>query len=352
MSKRVTIDAEHQYDVHIGYNWKEELASSTSAYSRIVIVVSESMSARLQPLPDLKSEVEVFEIPDGEAGKSAQTLESLWSVFGKFGVTRSDLVVAIGGGATTDIVGFAAATWLRGIDWIAIPTSLAGMVDASVGGKTGMNSEFGKNLIGAFHSPQKVIIDLEWLETLSDRDFSAGLAEVVKCGFISDPRILELTDGYTVETLRRNSQTVEDLISRAVSVKATVVTEDFRESFAREVLNYGHTMGHAIELDSEYSLRHGEAVSIGMVFVAYLAQLRGLLSADKVLRHKDLLERLGLPTTYPRERLSTLLPLLYRDKKTRGRILRFIVLNDDKQVLRLEGVSENEIAEAYGKIAT
>lgn len=352
MSKRVTVDAEHEYEVEIGVDWKEELARSTSTYSRVVLVVSESMSGRVEPLPNHASDYKVLVIPDGEAGKSAQTLETLWNSFGLFGVTRSDLVVGIGGGATTDIVGFAAATWLRGVDWIAIPTSLAGMVDASVGGKTGMNSSFGKNLIGAFHSPRKVIIDLDWLDSLSNRDFSAGLAEVIKCGFISDPRILELVEGYTVETLRRNAQVVEDLISRAVSVKASVVTEDFRESFAREVLNYGHTMGHAVELDSEYSLRHGEAVSIGMIFIAHLAQIRGLLSAEKILSHKDLLERFGLPTTYPRERLSALIPLLYRDKKTRGRTLRFIVLNDQNQVLRLEGVSEEEIASAYGKIAT
>ncbi len=352
MSKRVSVDAEHEYEVQIGIDWKEELARSISTYPRVVFVISESMSGRLESLPDLMSECEVLVIPDGEAGKSSQTLENLWSTFGSFGLTRSDLVVAIGGGATTDIVGFAAATWLRGVDWVAIPTSLAGMVDASVGGKTGMNSTFGKNLIGAFHSPRKVIIDLGWLETLSDRDFSAGLAEVIKCGFISDSRILELIDGYTVDSLRRNRQVLEDLIFRAVSVKAAVVTEDFRETFAREVLNYGHTMGHAVEMDSEYALRHGEAVAIGMVFIAHLAHIRGLLGADKVLDHKDLLERFGLPTSYPRERFSALLPLLYRDKKARGRTLRFIVLNDQNQVLRLEGVSEKEIEQAYGKIAT
>ena len=174
---KVGVKAEHAYDVRIGCKWQEELGPLMRERSRVGIVVSSSMRSRLGSIDAEGSEIHFFEIPDGESSKNIAVLESLWNQLGHAGFTRSDLIVAIGGGATTDIAGFACATWLRGIDWVAIPTTLAGMVDASVGGKTGMNSSFGKNLVGAFHSPIAVLVDSLWLETLSDRDFAAGLAE-------------------------------------------------------------------------------------------------------------------------------------------------------------------------------
>jgi 3-dehydroquinate synthase len=350
--KKIRVKAEYEYEISIGVDWRSELASLLPEHGRAALVVSKSLAKQVRGFAQSNTEIQILEIPDGESGKNLPTLESLWNSFGNFGLTRGDLVIAIGGGATTDIVGFAAATWLRGIHWIAIPTSLAGMVDAAVGGKTGMNSQFGKNLIGAFHSPQRVIIDLAWLETLPDRDFAAGLAEVVKCGFISDTNILDLIEGKSLSVIRIDQNIVEELISRAVDVKARVVSEDFRESYAREVLNYGHTMGHAIEQESQYSLRHGEAVAIGMVFVANLAHLKGVLSLENVLRHQSILHALGLPTTYSHSALPDLLPFLYRDKKTRGRTLRFIAVGDDGEILRLEGVTEIDIAAAYGKVAS
>jgi len=352
MTQIISVKSEHDYEIVIGCQWREELATVLSSYRRAILVVSQSLRQRIS-LPALNgSEFQILEIPDGEDGKSAQNLEMLWKAFGNFDLTRSDVVVAIGGGATTDIAGFAAATWLRGINWIAIPTTLAGMVDAAIGGKTGMNSEFGKNLIGAFHSPHRVLIDVTWLDTLSDRDFSAGMAEVIKCGFIADSEILKSTEGKSLLSLRNDRELTEELISRAAKIKAHVVSEDFRESFAREVLNYGHTMGHAIELHSNYSLRHGEAVSIGMVFVAELAHLKGLLSSVNVDRHKKSLSDLGLPISYSKSALPELLPLLFRDKKTRGRMLRFIAISDDGEVVRLEGVAESEISAAYERVGS
>ncbi len=349
---RIGVKAEHAYDVLIGCKWQEELGPLMTDRSRVGIVVSSSMRSRLGAIDSDGSEMHFFEIPDGESGKDSTVLESLWNQLGNAGFTRSDLIVAIGGGATTDIAGFASATWLRGIDWIAIPTTLAGMVDASIGGKTGMNSPFGKNLVGAFHSPIAVLVDSRWLETLSDRDFAAGLAEVVKCGFIADREILTLLSGKSLSEVRSSKRLTEELILRSVNIKADLVGEDFKEGFAREVLNYGHTMGHAIELHSNYQLRHGEAVSIGLVYIAELAHLKGVLSEELVGLHRSILSRLGLPTTYPASAWDDLQPFLWRDKKTRGRSLRFVGISKIGTTLRLEGLAQSDLLKAYERVSS
>jgi 3-dehydroquinate synthase len=298
--------------------------------------------------------VHLFEIPDGESGKSADVLFSLWNKLNNAGFTRGDLLVGVGGGAVTDLTGFLAATWLRGVDWVAVPTTLAGMVDAAVGGKTGINTELGKNLVGAFHSPVAVLADLNWLETLSDRDFAAGLAEVIKCGFIADKEILKSLSGLDIKAIRGNRALVQSLIERAVAVKAHVVSEDFKEGSLREILNYGHTFGHAIETHSHYALRHGEAVSIGMVFVAEIAHSRGLISTDLLKQHRDILSKVGLPTTLPETftvaDLSTLISSMQRDKKVKSGKIRFVVLHEDHQLARLDDVNTDELSSAYEKV--
>lgn len=349
---KVEVNAEHKYEVLIGCKWQDELRRVIAKRSRVAVIVSSAMRSRVGSFDVADTEIYFFEIPDGELGKGAQTLEALWDQLGASGFTRSDLVVAIGGGATTDIAGFAASTWLRGIDWVAIPTTLAGMVDAAIGGKTGMNSTFGKNLVGAFHSPIEVIVDTTWLESLSDRDFAAGLAEVVKCGFIADKEILTLLSGKSLSEIRGSRKLTEELILRSIKIKAKVVGEDFHEGFAREVLNYGHTMGHAIELHSKYALRHGEAVAIGLVFIAELAHLKGVMSEELVALHRSLLSRLGLPTTYPATALEDLLPLLALDKKARGKSLRFVAISKIGTTLRLEGVAQSDLVKAYEKVSS
>lgn len=348
----IEVSAEHRYNVVVGCNWQIELPRYMEGRARVAIIVSSAMRTHIQDIESADSQVHIFDIPDGEDGKDAATLESLWDRFGSAGLTRTDLVIAIGGGATTDIAGFAAATWLRGIDWLAIPTTLAGMVDAAIGGKTGMNSKYGKNLIGAFHSPTGVLIDTTWLETLSDRDFVAGLAEVVKCGFIADENILELLSGKSLSEVRNSQQMTEELILRSVKIKADVVSTDFKEGFAREILNYGHTMGHAVELHSHYQLRHGEAVAIGMVYAAELAHLQGILPAELVALHRSLLSGLGLPTTYPATALPQLLPLLSMDKKARGNSLRFVAISGVGRTLRLEGITQGDLQIAYERVAS
>jgi 3-dehydroquinate synthase len=226
------------------------------------------------------------------------------------------------------------------------------MVDASVGGKTGINSEYGKNLIGAFHSPSAVIIDTNFLETLSDRDFAAGMAEVIKCGFIADPKILTLAGAHSIQSLRNAPEAIIELIHRAVSVKAHVVSSDFKESFAREALNYGHTLGHAIEIYAKYQLRHGEAVSIGLVYAAELAAARGLISTDELDLHRSLLSSYQLPTSFDRLAWQKLAPLLALDKKARGNAIRFVALNGIGSTVRLEDLTSIELGAAYERISS
>ena len=346
----ISVKSEHQYDVVIGNAWLDELIVSTSHYSRIAIFFSEKQKT-LIPKISIDADVHYFPLPDGEEAKSSQTIAKMWDWMGAAGFTRSDLVVGIGGGTITDVTGFLSASWMRGVDWIAIPTTLAGMVDASVGGKTGINSEYGKNLIGAFHSPKKVIIDSAWLKSLPTRDIAAGLAEVIKTGFIADASILDLMKSFEIEKDRDNTELLEQLIEKSVAVKARVVSSDFKESYEREVLNYGHTLGHAIERYSKYSLRHGEAVSIGLVFAAHLSADHCGLSADDVALHVELLSKIGLPTTFDRSAFNQLHVLMGIDKKSRGNTLRFVGLSAIGKTQRIEGLNVDDLSSVYEKIS-
>lgn len=350
--KQLFISAEHEYEIRIDSNWQDEIAVLMQGRSKTAFITSSSFSPDLGKLTGLESDAHQFTVPDGEAGKTFETLISLWDWLGAAGFTRNDLIVAIGGGALTDLSGFAAATWLRGVDWVAVPTSLAGMVDAAIGGKTAINSDFGKNLIGSFHSPIAVVIDPIWLKTLSDRDFSAGMAEVIKCGFIADPKILEIASNTSFGELRANESKVIELVYRAAKVKAEIVAVDFKESFAREILNYGHTLGHAVEIHSKFKLRHGEAVSIGLVYAAELAFARSLISSEILAMHRELLTNLNLPITYDRAAWATLRPILAIDKKSRGTTLRFVTLTGLGSTSRLDDLTSDELDQAYERISS
>lgn len=348
--RSINVSAERIYSVTITNSWSDNIRSLCENRTRVAVITSKNFTPDLSMLNDLEADIHHFVVPDGEEGKSISTLINLWNWLGAAGFTRSDLIVGIGGGAITDLSGFAAASWLRGLDWVAVPTSLAGMVDASVGGKTGINSDYGKNLIGAFHSPIAVVIDPSWLSTLTDRDLSAGMAEVIKCGFIADAEILKLTSNNNVQSLRHDSNLLEELIFRSISVKASVVSADFKESFAREALNYGHTLGHAIEKFSKYQLRHGEAVSIGLVYAAELAYERGLITSEDVALHRTLLSSFGLPTTYTADAWQKLAPMLALDKKSRGNTIRFVALSGIGSTIRLEDLTSTELDAAYERI--
>jgi 3-dehydroquinate synthase len=349
--KKIGITSERSYEIEIGQNYQEALFEMAQGRERVAIIFSEKMREHIPNFDFQGAEAFYFGIPDGEAGKSVRTLESIWNWLGAAGFTRSDLVIGIGGGAVTDIAGYAAASWLRGLDWVAIPTTVAGMVDAAVGGKTGINSDYGKNLIGAFHSPIKVIVDMAWLDTLSDRDFAAGLAEVVKCGFIADGQILTKVEGLTLDQIRSSKELTQELIERAVQVKADVVSGDFKESFNREILNYGHTFGHAVEIHSQYSLRHGECVSIGMAFIAHLSFESGLISQELLERHLSVLRGLELPVQYTQGEWPELFSAMKLDKKSRGNNLRFVVITEIGKTQRLENPDEAALISAYEKVS-
>lgn len=292
------------------------------------------------------------EIPDAEEGKHIQVASFCWEVLGKNDFTRSDAVVAVGGGAVTDLGGFVAATWLRGVKVVHMPTSLLGMVDAAVGGKTGINTAEGKNLVGAFHPPAGVLVDLDTLATLPPNELISGMAEVIKCGFIADPIILDLIEANPEAVKDPASPVLRELIERAIAVKAKVVSEDLKESGLREILNYGHTLGHAIELAERYSWRHGAAVSVGMMFAAELARSVGRLSDADADRHRSILDLLGLPLSYRRDRWQALLDGMKRDKKTRGDLLRFVVLDGIGKPGILDVPDASLLFAAYQEIAS
>ena len=258
-------------------------------------------------------------------------------MLGRIGIGRKDAIVSLGGGAATDVAGFAAATWLRGVDIVHVPTTLLGMVDAAVGGKTGINTDAGKNLVGAFHQPAAVLIDLATLETLPRNEIVAGMAEIVKAGFIADPVILDLIEADPRPPLDPTGTVLPELIRRAVAVKAEVVAADEKESQLREILNYGHTLAHAIERRERYQWRHGAAVSVGLVFAAELGRLAGRLDDDTAERHRSILTSLGLPVTYDADALPQLLEYMAGDKKTRAGVLRFVVLDGLAKPGRLRG---------------
>ncbi|MEO7423489.1 MAG: 3-dehydroquinate synthase [Ornithinibacter sp.] len=290
-------------------------------------------------------------VPDNEVAKTAEVAASLWATLGQEGFTRSDAVVSVGGGTVTDLAGFVAATWLRGVAVVHVPTTLLAMVDAAVGGKTGINTAQGKNLVGAFHEPAGVLCDLDALRTLPRADLVAGLAEVVKAGFIADPVILDLVEGDPVGATRWDGPHLRELVERAIVVKAEVVAQDLTESWLREILNYGHTLGHAVEQVEGYRRRHGEAVAIGMTYAAELGWRSGHLERAVVERQRGVLTALGLPTAYRQDRWEDLLAAMRRDKKSRGALLRFIVLEDIGRPVRLEGPGEDLLRAAYAALA-
>lgn len=336
--RSIQIKGELSYEVEFVDSWLNVIVQSNIDRPAAVIFPS-SLKSIVSALP---SSVHHVEVPDGESQKSLESFGRVLNEMANLGMTRQGLIIGVGGGATTDLAGYVAASYLRGMDWIAVPTSLAGMVDAAIGGKTGINLNAGKNLAGAFHSPRKVIVDERFLSTLSERDIKAGMAEVAKCGFISDIHILDLIE----KGWREN---ISELIFRAVTVKASVVTNDFRESFEREVLNYGHTLGHAIERDSGYELRHGEAVSIGLNYAAALSVRFSGLSKNEYKRHINILELLDLPTRYPRDKWSALLSVMQNDKKKRDH-LRFVTLSALGNPTRLENIETTELQSIYEEV--
>ena len=263
---------------------------------------------------------------DAEAAKNLRSVEEITRSLCRAGADRKSLVIAVGGGVVGDVAGFAAASFLRGVKLVHVPTTLVSQVDSSIGGKTGVNLPEGKNLVGAFYPPALVLTDPELLRTLSDREFRGGLAEVIKHAIIADAGMFAMLEKNMEKVRRRDRSALAALIPRNVQIKARVVSRDERESGLREILNYGHTFAHALESVTKYRrYQHGEAVAWGMIAAAFLGHELGLTRADDVSRIVALIRRLGPLPAWPSVSPTTLLGAMRSDKKTRARILRFVL---------------------------
>ncbi|AXQ58211.1 MULTISPECIES: 3-dehydroquinate synthase [Streptomyces] len=344
------------YEVLIGRQLLGELPGLIGEQARRVAVIhpealAETGEALRADLADQGYEAIAVQVPNAEEAKTAEVAAYCWKALGQSGFTRTDVIVGVGGGATTDLAGFVAASWLRGVRWVAVPTTVLAMVDAAVGGKTGINTAEGKNLVGAFHPPAGVLCDLAALESLPVHDYVSGLAEIIKAGFIADPVILDLIEADPAAARTPAGPHTAELIERSIRVKAEVVSEDLKESGRREILNYGHTLGHAIEKNERYEWRHGAAVAVGMLYAAELGRLAGRLDDATADRHRTVLEAVGLPLTYRYDQWPKLVENMKVDKKSRGDTLRFIVLDGLARPTVLEGPDPAVMLGAYGEVA-
>lgn len=341
-------------NILIGRNLLDRIPEALDGVKKILLVHPTSLSTSAQTIRESLEQsnysVLLAEVPDGEPQKRIEVAAFCWKIMGEQDFHRNDAVIGLGGGATTDLAGFVAATWLRGVRSVLIPTTLLAMVDAAIGGKTGINTAEGKNLVGSFYQPHTVVIDIASLETLPKFDLVAGMAEVVKYGFIADPTILELIRSKPDSILDASSEDLEWLVRRSIEIKSEITHEDFREAGRREFLNYGHTLGHAIEQVERYQWRHGAAISIGMVFASELAVLTGHLTPEQAELHRDILGGLGLPLSYRADRWDQLLAVMQRDKKSRSGHLRFVVLNDIGKPLMLNSPQNELLYTAFQSI--
>ncbi|MER6102287.1 3-dehydroquinate synthase [Streptomyces sp. NPDC001832] len=344
------------YEVLVGRQLLGELPTLIGDRAKRVAVLhpealAETGEAVRQDLVEQGYEAIAIQLPNAEEAKTVEVAAYCWKALGQTGFTRTDVIVGVGGGATTDVAGFVAASWLRGVRWIAVPTTVLAMVDAAVGGKTGINTAEGKNLVGAFHPPAGVLCDLAALDSLPVHDYVSGLAEVIKAGFIADPAILDLIEADPEGARTPAGAHTAELIERAIRVKAEVVSSDLKESGLREILNYGHTLAHAIEKNERYKWRHGAAVSVGMVFAAELGRLAGRLDDATAERHRAVLKSVGLPLTYRGDQWPKLLENMKIDKKSRGDLLRFVVLDGLGKPTVLEGPDPAVLLAAYGEVS-
>ncbi|EYT52716.1 3-dehydroquinate synthase [Leucobacter sp. UCD-THU] len=353
----IEVTGDTDYTVTVGRGVLDRVPEALGDRVAKVLIVHTATVGRLadelrSSLQQRYGQVLLAEVPDAESAKRVEVAAFCWQIMGQADFTRTDAVIGLGGGAVTDLAGFVAATWLRGVRLVQIPTTVLGMVDASVGGKTGINTAEGKNLVGCFYAPAAVICDIELLDTLPKNEILAGFAEVAKCGFIAEPEILDIIEADVERATDPGAPEFQRVVELAIGVKARVVSEDFREGGLREILNYGHTLGHAIEHAERYQWRHGVAISIGMMYAAELGRMAGSLSDEVVERHRRVLSSLSLPLSYPAGRWPGLLATMQRDKKARAGMLRFIVLDDIARPRVLAGVDESVLQFAYQEIAS
>lgn len=353
----ISVTGQAPYDITVGRDILGSVSEALAPEVHKVLVVhpptlaKRAAELRERLMADGDREVLLAEIPDAETGKRIEVAAFCWQVMGQADFTRTDAVIGYGGGSVTDLAGFVAATWLRGVQVVQVPTTVLGLVDAAVGGKTGVNTAEGKNLVGAFWAPRAVVGDLDELGSLSANEATAGYAEVIKAGFIWAPEILDIVEADPARAVDPSSDEFRRTVELAIDMKAKVVSDDFREAGLREILNYGHTLGHAIEHAERYQWRHGAAISIGMMYAAELSRLAGRLSDAGADRHRSVLESLGLPTSYRAGAWQQLLATMQRDKKSRGGMLRFILLDDIAKPTVVQAPDETLMFAAYQEVA-
>ena len=293
---------------------------------------------------------EIFNIKAGESYKNLDSLREIYNAAFEIGLDRNSLMIALGGGIVGDVTGFAAATWLRGIEYIQIPTTLLSMVDSSVGGKTAVNHPKGKNLIGAFHQPKAVFIDPETLVTLSTREFKAGMAEVIKYGIIKDKALFEYLEieANRDKILNLQNESLIKIINNSIQTKACIVSEDEKENGIRAILNYGHSFGHVIENLCGYGeYLHGEAISIGMKIAGDIAVEKNLWLKEDSLRQNNLIESYGLPTQTPKIKKNKVMSILMGDKKVRDGKMRFILPTEIGEVDIFNDIEESQFLKYF-----
>lgn len=349
---------DRSYPVHVGADLLMHIgryAREHSLGSRALIISNDTVGPLYSEtirtsLEDHGFAVDNVSIPDGEVHKTIETAASLYDACVSAGLDRSSFIVALGGGVVGDVAGFVAATYMRGVDFVQVPTTLLAQVDASVGGKTGVNHPAAKNMIGSFHQPRLVVADVSTLESLPPREYRAGLAEVVKHGLIADPELFSFVEEESEALLEMRPDAMSEIIVRSVQIKAEVVASDEKESGHRAILNFGHTIGHGVEAASDYAILHGEAIAIGMHVEARLSKEKGLTRAD-LERIVKLLERLELPTRTSEQDMDRVFKAMAKDKKAKEGRLRFALLEGIGRAVIADDVSANRVQAAYREAA-
>ena len=321
------------YDVLVGRGARHRLLEVLPVgANRAAVVTQESIGVQV----DAGVTQHTFHMAEGESAKDLETVEDMTRRFSRWGLTRGDVVVAVGGGVVTDTAGFAAAVYHRGVRWVAVPTTLLGQIDAAIGGKTGVNLPEGKNLVGAFWQPSAVLCDTEVLETLPPREYRSGLGEMAKYHFLGGEALADCN--------------LDERVARCVAIKAEVVAADEREGGRRATLNYGHTLGHALETAGHYDLRHGEAVAIGLVFAAVLAERLGRIDHARVEEHRSVVGGYDLPMKLPPDADAPLLvEMMARDKKAVSGLT--FVLDGPAGVETVTGVPASEVEAALKELS-
>ena len=355
---RVELD-NNSYDIYIGSALDKELKKfiSSAGFSKKALLLTDTNVEKLfgdrirLVLESAGLDVELVTIPAGETSKSLTEAEKIYTAAIEFGLDRKSAIFALGGGVVGDLTGFIAATYLRGIPFVQIPTSLLAQVDSSVGGKVAVNHKLGKNLIGAFYQPKAVFIDLDMLNTLYSREIASGLGEIVKYGVISDSALFKYLEENAQRVIALDYDVMKNVIARSCEIKAEVVSKDEKEGGLRRILNFGHTMAHAIEEATEYSkYTHGEAVAIGMIGAAYISRSLGRIDDATFERLQNLIEKLGMISRAEDCNVEHMLKAIFRDKKTINGKINWVLMDSIGKVSVVNDVPEDIIRSAFNFI--